>query len=447
METSKNSNIKIKKSLFDDFTNKVYLSYNNIKENKIFKYSFILLFIKTILFILLISSDKAVSIGTNLTFHSVLPILVYISFISLSLSFAFLFKGLCHLWFFTVSDILITTIYIADLWYYRSNHAFLSYHMLKATSNLNNLSDSVLAMGRRIDILFILDILVLIILSIKYSKIYKNTKRNLLSFLILFLLPVLYLTYVHYKVDVLKKGFENEFIFKTSWSQNQTMASLTPIGYHIFDLYRYYEECQPYKLSKSEENEIKNLNVKLICADVEDMGQVFLVFLIKSFYPPEEYYEKGIHTTLFHYERQNPNAKVQIGDFKMEVAKKLESEKAFEALLVNKSGYIPEGSRSNMFFVKGDKLYTAPKGDVLLGITRKHIFQVCEELGIEIIEENIHVGDLNKLDGAFMTGTSVNVLPISTIDHIKLDSINNKMIKEINNGYVNKMMKYIEKNQ
>ena len=212
-------------------------------------------------------------------------------------------------------------------------------------------------------------------------------------------------------------------------------------------IHRTNDEIQKDIKKLIKENEIKNLNVKLICADVEDMGQVFLVFLIKSFYPPEEYYEKGIHTTLFHYERQNPNAKVQIGDFKMEVAKKLESEKAFEALLVNKSGYIPEGSRSNMFFVKGDKLYTAPKGDVLLGITRKHIFQVCEELGIEIIEENIHVGDLNKLDGAFMTGTSVNVLPISTIDHIKLDSINNKMIKEINNGYVNKMMKYIEKNQ
>ncbi len=83
---------------------------------------------------------------------------------------------------------------------------------------------------------------------------------------------------------------------------------------------------------------------------MENIGQVFLVFFIKSFYPPKEYYENGIHTTLFHYERQNPNAKVQIGgDFKMEVAKKLEEEKAFEALLVNQSGYIPEGSRSNMF--------------------------------------------------------------------------------------------------
>ena len=32
-----------------------------------------------------------------------------------------------------------------------------------------------------------------------------------------------------------------------------------------------------------------------------------------------------------------------------------------------------------------------------------------------------------------MTGTSVNVLPISTMDHIYLDSVN-KMVKEINNA-------------
>ena len=214
-----------------------------------------------------------------------------------------------------------------------------------------------------------------------------------------------------------------------------------------YKIHRSDEEIQKDIKSLIKENQIKNLNVKLICGDVEGMGQVFLVFFIKSFYPPKEYYEKGIHTTLFHYERQNPNAKVQIGDFKMEVAKKLEEEKAFEALLVNPSGYIPEGSRSNMFFVKENQLYTAPQGDVLLGITRKHIFQVCEELNIKIIEENIHVGELDKLEGAFMTGTSVNVLPISTIDHIKLGSIKNKMIQDISKAYVNKMEKYIEENK
>lgn len=193
-----------------------------------------------------------------------------------------------------------------------------------------------------------------------------------------------------------------------------------------------------------DKNGVKNLNVKLICTDVEGMGQVFLVYFIKSFYPPEEYYKKGIHTILFHYERENPNAKVQMSSFREEVAKKLEENNAFEALLVNKDGYIPEGSRSNIFFVKEDKLYTAPKGDVLLGITRKYIFKVCEELKIEIVEENIHRDELVKLDGAFMSGTSVNVLPISSIDDIKLDSVNNKIIKEVNRGYVNKMKAYIE---
>ena len=96
-----------------------------------------------------------------------------------------------------------------------------------------------------------------------------------------------------------------------------------------------------------------------------------------------------------------------------------------------------------MFFVKGDKVYTAKASDVLIGITRKHIFNVCEKLNIKIVEESIHVDDLDKLDGAFMSGTSVNVLPISSIDSIKLNSINNRIIREINQAYIEEMNKYI----
>jgi branched-chain amino acid aminotransferase len=193
-----------------------------------------------------------------------------------------------------------------------------------------------------------------------------------------------------------------------------------------------------------EANGIKNLNVKLLCADIEGKGQVFLAYFIKSFYPPDEYYRDGIHTILFHHERENPNAKVLKSSFKEEVANKLEENNAFEALLVNKDGYITEGSRSNMFFVKEKKIYTAPKGAVLLGITRQHIMGVCKELNIEVVEENIHVDDLQTLNGAFMSGTSVNVLPISTIDNIKLDSVNNHIIRKVANGYENKMKEYIK---
>ncbi len=194
-------------------------------------------------------------------------------------------------------------------------------------------------------------------------------------------------------------------------------------------------------------NGVDKLNVKLLSTEIEDKGKVFLVYNIESFYPPVEYYKKGIHTTLFYYERNNPNAKVLFTSFKDDVAKTLKEKEAFEALLVSKSGHIPEGSRSNIFFVKGDRVYTAPASEVLIGITRKHIFDVCHKLNTKIVEETIHIDDLPKLDGAFMSGTSVNVLPISTIDEITLGSVNNEIIKAINNGYIKEMENYILKHK
>lgn len=194
-------------------------------------------------------------------------------------------------------------------------------------------------------------------------------------------------------------------------------------------------------------NKVERLNIKLLSSETEKEEKVFLVYFIESFYPPKDYYTNGIHTILFDYERNNPNAKVLFSSFKDEVSKEIKKQGAFEALLVNKSGYILEGSRSNTFFVKDNKVYTAKPKDVLLGITRKHIFKVCKKLNIEIIEESIHTEDLNKLEGAFMTGTSVNVLPISTIGKINLNSINNKLIKEINNYYVKQMENYILKHK
>jgi len=190
-------------------------------------------------------------------------------------------------------------------------------------------------------------------------------------------------------------------------------------------------------------NKIDRLNVKLVNVDIDKMGRVFLAYNIESFYPPQEYYIKGIHTTLFHHERENPNAKVLVSSFKEEVARVLKEKEAFEALLVNKSGYVLEGSRSNIFFVKGDKVYTAKASYVLLGITRKYIFDVCKKLNIKLVEESIHIDDLKNLDGAFMSGTSVNVLPISSIDNTTLNSVSNSLIKEISKAYVELVKNYI----
>lgn len=211
-----------------------------------------------------------------------------------------------------------------------------------------------------------------------------------------------------------------------------------------YSIYRSDEEFFFDMKKLIEINNVKNLNIKLLCVDIEGKGQIFLAYFIESYYPSEEVYKEGIHTILYDFERVNPNAKVLNISFKEDVKNKLKEEKAFEALLVNKEGYITEGSRSNMFFVRGDKVYTAPSGEVLLGVTRKHIVEVCEKLNIKVVEENIHVEDLDKIDAIFMSGTSVNVLPIATVDEKRYDSVNNKIVKAIGNGYLEEMKKYLK---
>ncbi|QXM06494.1 aminotransferase class IV [Crassaminicella indica] len=191
-------------------------------------------------------------------------------------------------------------------------------------------------------------------------------------------------------------------------------------------------------------NKCKNINVKLLCSRVNETKQDFLVYFIKSYYPEREVYERGIHTILYYSERENPNAKVLNISFRENINKKIKENNAFEALLVNEEGIITEGSRSNMFFVKGGEVFTAPAKDVLLGVTRNRIMKVCKALNIPVIEKAISVKDIICLDGAFMSGTSVNVLPISSIGKIQLDSVYNRVIDKIAKGYIQQMKSYIQ---
>ena len=205
------------------------------------------------------------------------------------------------------------------------------------------------------------------------------------------------------------------------------------------------EEIQKEIYQLIDANKTNNMNIKLLCYNLDKNKQTFMAYFIKSSYPNEEIYRNGIHTILFNSERENPNAKVVNTDFRQRVNEEIKRQNAYEALLVNELGNITEGSRSNLFFVKDDKVYTAPSGGVLLGITRNEIMKVCKEQGIEVVEKNINVDELEGFDGAFMSGTSVNVLPIRTIGNIEYDSVNNKTINTISEGYLYSVSKYIDK--
>jgi branched-chain amino acid aminotransferase len=185
-------------------------------------------------------------------------------------------------------------------------------------------------------------------------------------------------------------------------------------------------------------------NIKILAYNLESNTPDYMVYFIHSSYPTAEEYRKGVHAVLLREERSNPNAKIVNSGFKERVAEVLASTGAYEALLVNGRNEITEGSRSNLFFVKNNMVYTAPKDSVLIGITRVCIFELCEKQGVKIQETPITVPMLTEMDGVFMTGTSPKLLPISTIDELHFGSAGNPVIKALMKGYDDMLEEYIE---
>ena len=88
-----------------------------------------------------------------------------------------------------------------------------------------------------------------------------------------------------------------------------------------------------------------------------------------------------------------------------------------EALLLDPEGYVAEGSGENIFTVRDGVIYTPEVTSALNGITRKTIFTLAADAGLEIVEKRITRDEVYIADEAFFTGTAAEVTPISELDN------------------------------
>lgn len=192
------------------------------------------------------------------------------------------------------------------------------------------------------------------------------------------------------------------------------------------------EKLREYIKSLCNATDVKNNNVKLVINDFKNNPQGnFYLFFLKSPYPTEEMYENGVKTGLYNAVRENPNAKIINQSLRDSVNEYLERNFLYEALLVNEKDEITEGSRSNIFFIKSNEVYTSPAEGVLLGVTRQRIIRLCIENSIKVHEEVIPSSSINEFHAAFISGTSPKVLPIASIGDIKLSCSNGCLRKII----------------
>ena len=110
-----------------------------------------------------------------------------------------------------------------------------------------------------------------------------------------------------------------------------------------------------------------------------------------------------------------------------------------DALLLDLDGYVAECTCSNIFFYKDDIIYTPKITNILNGITRQTIIKITKAKNIQLVEKDINMHDLEKFNGCFITGTAIEIVPISMIDtndkkiHFANLSLANMLIKEYSN--------------
>ncbi len=92
-----------------------------------------------------------------------------------------------------------------------------------------------------------------------------------------------------------------------------------------------------------------------------------------------------------------------------------------EAIALDVSGYVCEGSGENVFIVKDGGIVTPPSGaSILPGITRHSVIVLAKDLGYEVRKQIIPREGLYIADEVFLTGSAAEITPVRSVDHIQV---------------------------
>jgi branched-chain amino acid aminotransferase len=212
------------------------------------------------------------------------------------------------------------------------------------------------------------------------------------------------------------------------------------IRYHEFEFIELIS-----KLIQSNKASIGNIKIILSFNDHLSEQECIIGFIEHS-YPQIYDYENGVKIISTEFKRDTPNAKVQATSIRDKMNLMMVSGNAFEVLYIHPDGYFTECSRSNIFFIRDNKLYTAPDEDVLAGITRNCIIDIIHTLNLTLEFKRLSINEIQSIESAFITGTSPKVLPVKLIDSITLNP-KNLLLHQISVYYDHLISQYLLSHQ
>ena len=125
---------------------------------------------------------------------------------------------------------------------------------------------------------------------------------------------------------------------------------------------------------------------------------------------------KGVSTITVPALRKTPKIKTTDYTTCLEAYKIAENNDCFETILLDKNNQVLEGSRSNVFWIQGEKLFTRD-GDVLPGVTRQ---TVISRSPFSIFYEQLNQLDFDQVNEIFLTNSGSGIIPVVKVNSIQI---------------------------
>jgi branched-chain amino acid aminotransferase len=161
------------------------------------------------------------------------------------------------------------------------------------------------------------------------------------------------------------------------------------------------------------------MGVSPLASDV----RMFIAVWSWGAYLGAEALEQGVRVKISSWKRNDQNALPSgakaTGQYANGALAKMEAAHAGydEAVMLNHTGYLTDGSGENLFLIRDGVLFTPPiSAGCLDGITRASVIRIARDAGYEVLERDLTRFDLYAADEAFFTGTAAEVTPIREVD-------------------------------
>jgi branched-chain amino acid aminotransferase len=148
-----------------------------------------------------------------------------------------------------------------------------------------------------------------------------------------------------------------------------------------------------------------------------------LVIIVKPLEePPPRVFTEGIRLALVPIIRNHPesvNPIIKSNNLLNNALAMQEANRhgAEEALMCNYRGELSECSQANFFIVRNGVATTpGTNAGLLEGLTRSFLFEVGDDIGVEVRNGTLFPADLDAADEAFITSTTRELSPVTRID-------------------------------